>query len=121
MVEAHAACMTDAHYEHPRLEVEAIYDPLDPDRGDLEVYAAIADEFGAVRVLDVGCGTGTFALLLATRGREVTGVDPAAGSLRVARAKTGAERVRWLHGDATALPPLQADLGVRGRLGPRRT
>jgi hypothetical protein len=26
------------------------------------------------------CGTGTFALLLADRGLEVTGVDPAGGS-----------------------------------------
>ncbi len=103
-------CMPDVHYEHPRLA--AIYDPLDPDRSDLEVYAAIADEFGARRVLDVGCGTGTFALLLSVRGREVTGVDPAAGCLRVARAKTGAERVRWIHGDATTLPPMQVDLAT---------
>jgi SAM-dependent methyltransferase len=40
----------------------------------------------------------------------VTGVDPARASLDVARAKPGAEGVRWLHGDATALPPLQVDL-----------
>ncbi|MEJ7707650.1 MAG: class I SAM-dependent methyltransferase [Nocardioidaceae bacterium] len=64
------------------------------------------------RVLDVGCGTGTFALLLADRGLEVIGVDPAAGSLDVARAKPGAERVRWIHGDATALPPMQVDLAT---------
>ncbi len=103
-------CMPDAIFEHPRLV--AIYDPLDPDRSDLDVYAAIADEFGARRVLDVGCGTGTFALLLADRGLEVTGVDPAAGSLGVARAKPGAGRVRWIHGDATVLPPMQVDLAT---------
>jgi SAM-dependent methyltransferase len=102
--------MPDAIFEHPRLI--AIYDLLDPDRSDLDVYATIADELGARRVLDVGCGTGTFALLLADHGLEVTGVDPAAGSLGVARAKPGAERVRWIHGDATALPPMQADLAT---------
>lgn len=55
---------------------------------------------------------GTFALLLAARGAGVTAVDPAAGSLDVARAEPGAEDVRWLHGDATALPPLQVDLAT---------
>jgi SAM-dependent methyltransferase len=67
-------------------------------------------EFGVRRVLDVGCGTGVFALMLAGRGLEVTGVDPAGGSLDVARAKPGSERVRWIHGDATALPPMRVDL-----------
>jgi SAM-dependent methyltransferase len=102
--------VADNHYEHPRLA--AIYDALDPDRSDLVVYAAIADELGARRVLDVGCGTGTFALLLADRGLEVVGVDPALASLDVARAKPGGERVRWIHGDATTLPPLEADLAT---------
>jgi SAM-dependent methyltransferase len=103
--------MPDDIFEHPRLT--AIYDTLiDPDRSDLDVYVAIADGLGARSVLDVGCGTGTFALMLADRGLEVTGVDPAGGSLRVARAKGGAERVRWIHGDTTALPPLQVDLAT---------
>jgi SAM-dependent methyltransferase len=102
--------MADAIFEHPRLA--AVYDPLDPDRSDLDAYAAIAEELGARSVLDVGCGTGTFALLLAGRGIEVTGVDPAAASLDVARAKPGAGRVRWVHGDARALPPMRADLAT---------
>jgi SAM-dependent methyltransferase len=102
--------MADAIFEDPRLA--AMYDPLDPDRSDLDVYLAIADELGARRILDVGCGTGTFALLLAERGLDVIGVDPAGESLAVARAKPGAERVRWIHGDATTLPPLTVDLAT---------
>ncbi|WP_344014692.1 class I SAM-dependent methyltransferase [Streptomyces thermospinosisporus] len=70
----------------------------------------MAEEFAARRVLDIGCGTGVFARLLADRGIEVIGVDPALASLDVARARPGGERVRWIHGDATRLPPLQADL-----------
>ena len=67
--------MADALFEEPRLA--RVYDPLDPDRDDLAVYAAIAEEFGARSVLDIGCGTGTFACLLAGRSVNVIGVDPA--------------------------------------------
>jgi SAM-dependent methyltransferase len=60
-------------------------------------------------VLDIGCGTGTFACMLAQRGIDVTAVDPARASLDVARSKSGAEDVRWLLGDATSLPALRVD------------
>ncbi|MER5434163.1 class I SAM-dependent methyltransferase [Streptomyces sp. NPDC002588] len=102
--------MVDACFAHPRLA--AVYDPLDPDRGDLDAYLRMTEEFGARRVLDIGCGTGVFALLLADRGIEVVGVDPAEASVDVARAKRGAERVRWIRGDATALPALRVDLAT---------
>jgi SAM-dependent methyltransferase len=102
--------VADALFEHPRLA--RAYDPLDPDRSDLEPYAALAAELGAASALDIGCGTGTFACLLARRGLAVTAVDPAAASLAVARAKPGAELVRWIRGTAAALPPLQVDLAT---------
>ena len=94
--------MPDPIFADPRLA--EIYDPLDPDRDDLEVYAAMAAEFGAHSVLDIGCGTGTFACILAARGFDVIAVDPAAASLHIAKRKPEAERVRWLLGDVTTLP-----------------
>ncbi|MEV6121708.1 class I SAM-dependent methyltransferase [Streptomyces sp. NPDC052077] len=100
----------DNCFRHPRLA--AVHDALDPDRGDLDAYVAMAEEFGARSVLDVGCGTGALALLLAGRGIAVTGVDPAGASLDVARGRPGAGRVRWLLGDATVVPPLGADLAT---------
>ena len=102
--------MADAHFEHPRLA--GIHDALDPDRSDLEPYLELAVELGAREVLDVGCGTGCLPVLLAARGVRVTAVDPAQASLDVARGKQYADRVRWLHGDATDLPPLQVDLAT---------
>lgn len=44
----------------PRLA--AIHDALDPNRGDPDAYVGMAEESGARRVLDIGCGTGVFAL-----------------------------------------------------------
>ena len=102
--------MPDALFADPRLA--RLYDALDPDRGDLDVYAAIVDELGVRRALDIGCGTGTFACLLASRGIDVVAVDPAVASLDVARGKPGAGLVTWVAGDATALPPLQVDLAT---------
>ena len=84
--------MADAHYDNPRLA--QIYDPLEADRPDLDVYVALVQELGARRVLDVGCGTGAFACLLTQGDLAVVGLDPAAASLDVARTKPGSEHVR---------------------------
>lgn len=102
--------MADEKFRNPRLA--AIYDLLYPDRSDLDAYFGMVQEFDARRVLDVGCGTGAFALLLADRGIEVIGLDPAQASIDVAEAKPGSDRVRWICGDATALPPVQVDLAT---------
>ncbi len=60
------------------------------------------------QVLDVGCGTGTFALMLkqACPSAHIVGLDGDAAVLDLARRKagrTGAE-VDWRHGSALSLP-----------------
>lgn len=100
--------MADELFRDPRLAT--LYDALDPDRVDLAAYLRLVEEAGARKVLDLGCGTGVLALLLAERGAEVVAADPAEASLEVARRKPGAERVHWVHGDASELPPLQVDV-----------
>jgi SAM-dependent methyltransferase len=102
----------DQAFADPRLAV--LYDVLDDDRSDLDVYVALAEEVGASSVVDIGCGTGSLAVRLAAMGLHVVGVDPAGASLDIARAKPLAERVLWVHGDASALRDrrLTADLAV---------
>ncbi|WP_243064093.1 bifunctional 2-polyprenyl-6-hydroxyphenol methylase/3-demethylubiquinol 3-O-methyltransferase UbiG [Humibacter sp. RRB41] len=100
--------MPDALFDDPRFA--RLYDPLDPDRSDLDAYLAMAAEFDAHTVLDVGSGTGTFACLLAEHGYQVVGVDPAGASIDVAKTKAHADDVRWIHGDATELPELSVDI-----------
>ena len=104
------AAVPDAIFAHPLLA--RIYDEFEGVRDDLDIYVALVRELGAQSVLDIGCGTGSLPMLLADRGITVTGVDPAAASLEVARGKDPADVVTWIHGDATTLPPLQVDLAV---------
>ena len=100
----------DRVFDEPRLA--SIYDQLDADRSDLEVYVSIVHELGARSVVDIGCGTGALACLLADEGLDVVGVDPAEAMLAVARAKPGGATIDWVHGVAADLPPLRADLAV---------
>ena len=102
--------VTDAIFAHPRLA--PVYDAFDGLRDDLAAYVGIAAELDADRVLDVGCGTGSLAILLAATGRTVVGVDPAAASLAVARSKEGGGAVTWVQGDASRIAAVGADLAV---------
>lgn len=91
--------MSDPIYAEERLA--ELYDPLDPDRSDLDAHLALAEEFDARSVLDIGCSTVTLACLLACQGRKVTAVDPAAapwrwrGGSRALTRSTGSMAMCW--------------------------
>jgi ubiquinone/menaquinone biosynthesis C-methylase UbiE len=64
----------------------------------------------AIKILDVGCGTGFVSSLLSEHldaGDLIIGIDQSAGMLRRARSKVAgkkAERCRFFRGDAASLP-----------------
>ena len=65
------------------------------------------------RVLDLGCGTGRFSEALAGYlGADVVGVDPSAKMLERARNKCRSARVRYLRGQAEAIPLQSASVDV---------
>ena len=80
----------------------------------LALLARLGADFKGKRALDIGCGTGVYALPLAGRAKRVMGVDSSAAMLRVYR------RVRRERGITNA-PCLLAEWGrlpaarVRGR------
>ena len=46
-----------------------------------------------LKILDVGCGTGFFSILLAREGHEVTGIDLTSGMIRGAEILAGGRRI----------------------------
>jgi len=70
-----------------------------------EVAARVAPGRGG-QLLDLATGTGVIALEAARRypAATVTGVDFSEEMLSRAKAKSGAEAVRWRHADAAGLP-----------------
>jgi SAM-dependent methyltransferase len=65
----------------------------------------LAELAGTTRLIDVGCGTGRFAVLAAERlGARVWGIDASPEMLARARGRPGAGRVGWRHARAERLP-----------------
>ena len=87
-------------YTDPRLA--ACYDAANPPESFYAHYLALAGD-APKTILDMGCGTGRLAVALAERGHNVTGADPSAGMMQVARSRPGSERVRWVDSDAKSL------------------
>jgi demethylmenaquinone methyltransferase/2-methoxy-6-polyprenyl-1,4-benzoquinol methylase len=70
----------------------------------------VADARGTV--VDLAGGTGDVARLLLGPGREVMVLDPSAAMMRVGQQRAGAERIRWLAGEAEALPLADASVDL---------
>jgi SAM-dependent methyltransferase len=93
-------------------DFQAAYDELNAAVDDYRFYAALAASAGVSRAVDLGCGTGTLARMLASRGASVTGVDPDPEMLRVARSKDPAGRIDWRPGYSDVIDPESAEFAV---------
>ncbi|QGN59198.1 class I SAM-dependent methyltransferase [Nostocoides sp. HKS02] len=71
-----------------------------------EALVAAAHLVPGEHVLDLGCGTGTVALMAARAGAVTIAVDPAARLLEVGRTQAAGERldIEFLPGEAASLP-----------------
>lgn len=92
--------MTDQSYSDLRLA--SVYDALNPAGRDTDFYLDVAGESPRT-ILDMGCGTGLLAVEFARRGHRVTGADPAAGMMAIARTRLGGDLVDWIASDAAGL------------------
>lgn len=81
----------------------AVYDALNAGREDTDFYLSQLPNVPQ-RILDIGCGTGRFALELAARGHDVCAVDPAPGMVAFAREKPGADLIEWYVGRCCVVP-----------------
>ncbi len=90
----------DAQY---LLEYEPIFS-LARDRSDVGRLVAILGLPAGERVLDVPCGQGRHAHLLAEAGFDVTGLDYSTHLLDIARERGGSPKLRYRRGDMRALP-----------------
>jgi SAM-dependent methyltransferase len=93
-------------------DFQAAYDELNPADDDYLFYAALAASAGVSRAVDLGCGTGTLARMLASRAASVTGVDPDPEMLRVARSKDPEGRIDWRPGYSDVIDPESAEFAV---------
>ena len=91
--------MPDNHYENPRLT--ELYDLDSPWSADREFYLELAGSAQKpMDILDLGCGTGLLCDAYAAKGHSVTGVDPSAAMLTVARKKPNGTAIDWVNASA---------------------
>ena len=95
--------MADSLWDrHAQWWIDGFTGGADPEYEEQIIPLAVAELGSAGRVLDVGCGDGQVARALAAAGCAVTGIDPTARNLEVARERGGGPE--YVEGAAGDLP-----------------
>ena len=97
------------YYNRRATEYDATSTPEDDavERQGLRLEEALRDFRPEGRVLEVACGTGTWTRRLIRFADELTAVDSSADMIRLARAKTGEAKVRFIEADIFSWHPSQ--------------
>ena len=95
--------MADSLWDrHAQWWIDGFTGGVDPEYEEQIIPLAVAELGSVGRVLDVGCGDGQVARALAAAGCAVTGIDPTARNLEVARERGGGPE--YVEGAADDLP-----------------
>lgn len=93
----------------------ALYDPLTRLLGARAALRQLCDQAAVIpgqRVLDIGCGTGTLAIMLKRRAPDVriVGLDPDPNALQRAqrKAREAGVEIDWVQAFADAIPDIDA-------------
>ncbi len=97
-----------SYYAARASEYDSVY--RKPERqADLRAIEAwLAPRFSSANVLEVACGTGYWTQFIAPQAKRIVAVDSAAETMQIAQQRVPADKVRFVVGDAYALP---ANLG----------
>jgi ubiquinone/menaquinone biosynthesis C-methylase UbiE len=80
------------------------YDVFQPQAKEriIDAFVRVAGLAAGARVLDIGCGSGTFTRLLQLRGYRLSGIDISSKMIAMARQKSA--NIQFYEGDAENLP-----------------
>jgi SAM-dependent methyltransferase len=98
--------------EHAGWWIDGFTDGADPEYEEQILPLAASELAGASSVIDIGCGDGQIARMIAATGADVVGVDPTWNQIRVAHERGGGARYVRAAADALPVPDAAFDAAV---------